>query len=54
MFGIAFGTKREHMVFNASKLNGSVLPSTGDANYCSNPKSGISDFPPDLHLYEIG
>lgn len=54
MFGIVFGTKREHMVFNASKLNSSTLQSTGDASYCSNPKSSINEFPPDLHLYETG
>lgn len=53
MFGIVFGTKREHMVFNASKLNSSMLQSTGAAAY-SSPKSSINYLPPDLHLYEIG
>lgn len=54
MFGIAFGTKWEHMVFNASKLNSSMLQSTRDACYCSNSKAGINYFPQDLHLYEFG
>lgn len=53
MFGIVFGTKREHMVFNASKLNSSMLQSTGAAVY-SSPKSSMNYLPPDLHLYEIG
>lgn len=38
MFGIVFGTKREHMLFNASKLNSSLVQSTGDAAQYSNPK----------------